>query len=146
MRWDNQMDCIPVGGGNDERPESTSLLLIATLATIAPAAAEDCDLKGAHWVCVPDAEAGNSFEQFLDRMHRAVDRAFTPPGGWQQNPAVPPESVPPRAATPATTRSMSQQQWKDAIIAEAEKFCAAYPNDPVCHFKDRASGGAPPTR
>ena len=75
---------------------TTSILLITTLATIAPVAAEDCDLKRAHWVCVPNADAGNSFEQFLDRMHRAVDRAFTPPGGWQQNPAVPPESVPPK--------------------------------------------------
>jgi hypothetical protein len=41
---------------------------------------------------------------------------------------------------------MTQQQWKDAIIAEAERFCAAYPNDSVCHFKDRASGGALPPR
>jgi hypothetical protein len=41
---------------------------------------------------------------------------------------------------------MTQQQWKDAIIGEAERFCAVYPNDPVCHFKDRAPGGAAPTR
>ncbi len=127
-----------------------SVMLIATFATIAPVAArEDCDLQRGHWVCVPNGDAANSFEQFLDRVHRAVDRAFTPPGGWQQNQqntVVPPESVPPRPPTPATTRSMTQQQWKDAIIGEAERFCAAYPTDPVCHFKDRASSGAPPTR
>jgi hypothetical protein len=62
------------------------------------------------------------------------DRVLTPPGGWRQETAVPPEPV------PQGTRLPQQEQWRNAIIAEAERFCAAYPTDPVCHFKDQGSG------
>jgi hypothetical protein len=27
-----------------------------------------------------------------------------------------------------------------SAIAEAERFCAVYPTDPVCHFKDQPPG------
>ena len=115
----------------------TVALAIATvLALIAPADSEDCDLQCAHWVCVPNQEPG-AIEQFLDRFHRTVDRVLTPPGGWQQQTAVPPEPV------PQGTRSLPQEKWKNAIIAEAERFCAVYPNDPVCHLKDQAPGAPP---
>ncbi len=115
---------------------TAALAFSAVLALIAPAGAEDCDLQRAHWVCVPKQEPG-AIEQFLDRFHRTVDRVLTPPGGWQQQTAVPPEPV------PQGTRPLPQENWKNAIIAEAERFCAVYPSDPVCHFKDRAPGAPP---
>lgn len=113
------------------RQVKASVALIM-LATVAPAFAEECDLQRAHWVCVPNQEPG-AIEQFLDRFHKTVDRALTPPGGWKQETAVPPETVP-----QAASRQPPQEQWKNAIIAEAERFCAVYPTDAVCHFKDRA--------
>jgi hypothetical protein len=39
---------------------------------------------------------------------------------------------------PQGSRQLPQEHWKNAIIAEAERFCAVYPTDPVCHFKDQA--------
>jgi len=125
-----------LNSSNKMRNIASSLALVAALGTIVPAAAEDCDLQRAHRVCVPNRDAVGSFGQFLDRVHRAVDRALTPPGGWQQNTAVPPEPVPPAPPAP-TTHPLTQQQWKDAIIVEAERFCAVYATDPVCHFKDQ---------
>jgi hypothetical protein len=113
---------------------TTSVAFAISLATAAAATAEDCDLQRAHWVCVPNQEPG-AIQQFLDRFHQSMDRMLTPPGGWRQETAVPPEPVP-QGARPAP-----QEQWRNAIIAEAERFCAAYPNDAVCHFKDRPPGG-----
>jgi hypothetical protein len=118
---------------------TTSVALAITLSMTAAASAEDCDLQRAHWVCVPNQEPG-AIQQFLDRFHQTMDRALTPPGGWRQDTAVPPESV------PQDSRLGPQEQWRKAIIAEAERFCAAYPNDPVCHFKDPGPGGATPAR
>ena len=31
----------------------------------------------------------------------------------------------------------SQQEWKQAIIDEAQRYCDFYPTDPICHFKDQ---------
>jgi hypothetical protein len=115
---------------------TASATLALTLATAASAAAEDCDLQRAHWVCVPNQEPG-AIQHFLDRFHQTVDRALTPPGGWRQETVVPPEPVPQSARPP------QQEQWSNAIIAEAEKFCAAYPTDPVCHFKERPPNTQP---
>jgi hypothetical protein len=47
---------------------------------------------------------------------------------------VPPELV------PQGSRSAPQEEWRHAIVAEAERFCAAYPTDRVCHFRDQGSG------
>jgi hypothetical protein len=82
---------------------------------------------------VPNQEPG-AIQKFLDRFHQTMDRVLTPPGGWQQEGAVPPEPV------PQVSRPAPQEEWRNAIIAEAERFCAAYPSDPVCHFKDQGSG------
>ena len=114
---------------------TTSVALAFTLSMTAAASAEDCDLQRAHLVCVPNQEPG-AIQQFLDRFHQTMDRVLTPPGGWRQDTAVPPESV------PQDSRLAPQEQWRKAIIAEAERFCAAYPNDPVCRFKDPGPGGA----
>ena len=37
-----------------------SLALAVTLATTAAAAAEDCDLQRAHWICVPNKNRARS--------------------------------------------------------------------------------------
>ena len=118
------------------RQLTASVTLAATLTTAAPAIAEDCDLQRAHWVCVPNQEPG-AVEQFFDRFRKTMGRVLTPPGGWQQETAVPPEPVPQGA------RPLPQEQWKDAIIAEAERFCAVYPTDPVCHFRDQPPSAGP---
>ena len=115
------------------RQLTASLALAVTLAMATTAAAEDCDLQRAHWVCVPNQEPG-AIQQFLDRFHQTMGRVLTPPGGWRQETAVPPAPVPQGASPP------QQEQWRNAIIAEAERFCAAYPTDPVCHFKDQPPG------
>src|ERR1700756_2944909 len=106
------------------------------LAAAASAKAEECDLQRAHWVCVPNQEPG-AIEQFLDRFHKTIDRALTPPGGWKQETAVPPAPV------PQGPLQLPQEQWKNAIIAEAERFCAVYPTDPVCHFRDQGPAKPP---
>jgi hypothetical protein len=110
------------------RQLTVSVAFAATLATAAPAKAEECDLQRAHWVCVPNQEPG-AIEQFLDRFHKTIDRALTPPGGWKQETAVQPAPVP--------QGQLPQEQWRNAIIAEAERFCTVYPTDPVCHFRDQ---------
>ena len=112
---------------------TASVAVAITLTLTAAATAEDCDLQRARWVCVPNQEPG-AIQQFLDRFHQNMDRMLTPPGGWRQETAVPPEPV------PQGSRPAPQEQWRNAIIVEAERFCAAYPNDPVCHFKDQGSG------
>lgn len=33
-------------------------------------------------------------------------------------------------------RAMTQEQWKRAIIDEANKYCTTYPRDEICHFKE----------
>lgn len=118
------------------RQFTASLALTVTLAAVTTAAAEDCDLQRAHLVCVPNQEPG-AIEQFLDRFHKTVGRVLTPPGGWQRETAVPPAPIP-QGAHP-----LPQEQWKNAIVTEAERFCAVYPTDPVCHFKDQPPSGRP---
>jgi hypothetical protein len=46
---------------------------------------------------------------------------------------VPQPSAPPAAAAPPP----SQQEWKQAIIDEAQRYCNSFPTDPICHFKDQ---------
>ena len=82
---------------------TTSVALAFTLSMTAAASAEDCDLQRAHLVCVPNQEPG-AIQQFLDQFHQTMDRVLTPPGGWRQDTAVPPESVPQELASgPAGT-------------------------------------------
>jgi hypothetical protein len=127
--------------GTDMRHRTASVALVATLATTALANAEECDLQRAHLVCVPNQEPG-AIEQFLDRFRKTVDRALTPPGGWKRETAVPPAPVLQDSGTRSGqyqgSRPLPQEQRKNAIIAEAERFCALYPTDPVCHFRDQA--------
>jgi hypothetical protein len=127
---------------------TASLTLAATLATIAPAFADTCHFDGRRWVCVQTYGSKETLQQFmLEKYRKAIERALAPPGGWRQGMLVPPQTLPPvpsvptpppaAAPAPAAPQSMTQQQWKDAIIAEAQRFCDTYPTDPICHFKDR---------
>ena len=67
------------------------------------------------------------------KIAKALSRALTPPGsrrGGATHPAVIVARPPPRARP-------SQEEWKWAIIAEAERFCATFPSDPNRHFRDQ---------
>jgi hypothetical protein len=44
-----------------------------------------------------------------------------------------------------TQPRMSKEQWKQAIIDEGNKFCNAFPNDDICHFKEPLPDERPPT-
>jgi len=67
------------------------------------------------------------------KLAKALSRAFTAPGGHRPAPPMLPAPLPgpPPQATP------NQEEWKRAIIAEAERFCATFPSDPICHFQDQ---------
>ena len=77
----------------------------------------------------------------------ALSRAMTPPTAPSMDRMVPPSPVPspgpqysqaapPPAAAPPPS---SQEQWKQAIIDEAQHYCDAYPKDPICHFQDEST-------
>jgi hypothetical protein len=75
----------------------------------------------------------------------ALSRAMTPPTAPSLDRVVPPAPVPPpgpvysQAAPPPPPAgpATSQAEWKRAIIDEAQRFCEAYPGDPICHFQDQ---------
>jgi hypothetical protein len=96
-------------------------LTLASLCLLSlPAAAQP---YGGYYQCRSDLEC---------KLAKALSRAFTPPGGYRAPPPIPPSPLPgpPPMATP------NQEEWKRAIIAEGERFCATFPTDPICHFKD----------
>ena len=78
-----------------------------------------------------------------DRYYR-----YYPPGvrpGYQpppvrSRPVSPPpmqESLPQRPAPiNGQQRGLSEDEWRQAIIDEAQKFCTSFPKDSQCHFKD----------
>ena len=78
-------------------------------------------------------------------MSYALSRAMTPPS---MDRIVPPLPVPSSSSIPSQERQAaplppearqpaSQQQWKQAIVDEAQRYCDAYPKDPICHFQDQ---------
>ena len=75
----------------------------------------------------------------------ALSRAMTPPTGPNMARVVPPAPVPPPgpsysqapAQPPSAPPPSSQQEWKQAIIDEAQRYCNSFPTDPICHFKDQ---------
>jgi hypothetical protein len=82
----------------------------------------------------PDGQYYRCRSELECKIAKALSRALTPPGGYHgATPPIPPSSLPapPPLATP------SQEEWKRAIIAEAERFCATFPSDPICHFRDQ---------
>ncbi len=52
-------------------------------------------------------------------------------------PPIPLPGQPP--AYVAQRPPMPQQQWKQSIIAEAQRYCEAYPRDGICNFQDSPS-------
>lgn len=42
-------------------------------------------------------------------------------------------------AAPPQRPQMNQEQWKQAIVAEAQRYCDRFPRDPLCHFKQIVS-------
>jgi hypothetical protein len=82
----------------------------------------------------PDGQYYRCRSEFECKIAKALSRALTPPGGYHgTTPPVPPSSLP----APPPGAPPSQEEWKRAIIAEAERFCATFPNDPICHFQDQ---------
>jgi hypothetical protein len=80
----------------------------------------------------PDGQYYRCRSEFECKIAKALSRALAPPGGYHgAAPPIPPSSLPAPSATP------SQEEWKRAIIAEAERFCATFPSDPICHFRDQ---------
>ena len=69
----------------------------------------------------------------MQNCEGAIPRPHAAGGYHGATPPIPPSSLPapPPLATP------SQEEWKRAIIAEAERFCATFPSDPICHFRDQ---------
>ena len=75
--------------------------------------------------------ASSAFQTMVDTMiYNALRPRYQPPPQivYVPAPPVPPPSV--------QQRPRSQQAWKESIVAQAERFCQAYPTDPICHFTD----------
>jgi hypothetical protein len=101
-------------------------ITLASLCLLSlPAAAQPYVPDGTYYPCRSELEC---------KLAKALSRAFTPPGGYHRaTPPIPPSPVPP--SPPLSTPS--QEEWKRAIIAEGERFCATFPSDPICHFRDQ---------
>jgi hypothetical protein len=102
------------------------VLTLASLCLLSlPAVAQPYVPHGGYYTCRSELEC---------KLAKALSRAFTPPGGYRgAAPPIPPSPLPapPPLATP------NQEEWKRAIIAEGERFCATFPSDPICHFRDQ---------
>ena len=107
----------------------TRVIIIASLALLVlPAMGQPYPPDGQYYRCRSEFEC---------KIAKALSRAFTPPGGYHGvTPPIPPSPMP-APPPPATPGQSSQEEWKRAIIAEGERFCAAFPTDPICHFRDQ---------
>jgi hypothetical protein len=117
-----------------------AVIVASTLTIVSAQAAEYrrfCTPQNQCFVCVrgqPSCE-----------VTYALSRAMTPPSPPTMARVVPPAPVP----SPAPSHSQappppagaapppSQQEWKQAIIDEAQRYCDSFPADPICHFKDQ---------
>ncbi len=117
-----------------------AIIVASALAVVSVQAAEYrrfCTPQNQCFVCVkgqPSCE-----------VTYALSRAMTPPTGPRMARVVPPAPVPPPAPPhsqpapppPAAGATPSQQEWKQAIIDEAQRYCNSFPSDPICHFTDQ---------
>ncbi len=116
-------------------------VVVASALTILPAHAAEyrrfCTPQNQCFVCVrgqPSCE-----------VTYALSRAMTPPTAPSMDRIVPPSPVPAPGSLsaqaapppPAAAPPPSQEQWKQDIIDEAQRYCDAYPKDPICHFRDQ---------
>jgi hypothetical protein len=115
-------------------------LVAASALLVAPAHAElrrFCAPQGQCFVCPRGQPACE--------MTYALSRAMTPPTAPSMARVAPPTPVPSpapeysQAAPPpaAAPQPPSQQEWKQAIIDQAQRYCESYPTDPICHFQDQ---------
>jgi hypothetical protein len=65
-------------------------------------------------------------------------------GYFDFDPFERPGSTRPSPPPPQQAQSrMTKEQWKQAIIEEGNKFCNAFPNDEICHFKEPTPDAQP---
>ena len=79
-------------------------------------------------------DPGRGFETMLGVIitNALRPRYQPPPPAYTYVPVTGAQPRSPGYAAPPRT----QEQWKAAIVAEAQRFCDAYPRDPICHFHD----------
>jgi hypothetical protein len=111
------------------------ILLPLLLALLAPSLAHGyelrrfCDRGGTCFEC---AKGTPTCE-----VTYALSRGLTPPTAPRINPMpVYPERVLPPAARPPAPRQRSEDEWRQSILDEAQRFCEAYPKNQQCHFKE----------
>ena len=93
--------------------------------------------------CLP-ASAGDRYDPgraaFDTMLNTLITNALRPPYRPPLLPYYAPQPYVPgpvAGALPAPQqRPHSREEWKAAIVAEAQRFCDAYPTDPICHFQD----------
>lgn len=114
-----------------------AVVIASTLIVVSAQAAEYrrfCTPQNQCFVCVkgqPSCEVTYALSCAMTppSMARIVPPAPVPSSAPSYSQAAPP---PPSAAPPP-----SQQEWKQAIIDEAQRYCDSFPNDKICHFKDQ---------
>ena len=116
-----------------------AVILASALSVVSAQAAEYRRFCRPHNQCFVCVKGQPSCE-----VTYALSRAMTPPTPPSMARVVPPAPVPPptysQATPPPPTAAApppSQQEWKQAIIDEAQRYCDFYPTDPICHFKDQ---------
>ena len=77
-----------------------------------------------------------AIQRFLDRFHQTMDSFWWVAAGDRDAARV----------SPARSASGIAGTVEERDHRRGERFCAAYPDDPVCHFKDRGSRGATRSR
>jgi len=86
--------------------------IIATAAILAATANADASC----WRCGPDNFIGPDVTAIIGRLAAVASGRYALP------PPPPHQSAPP-----------NEEQWRARIMAEARRFCTAYPNDEVCN-------------
>lgn len=72
---------------------------------------------------LPPSPSPNPGPMFPERQYRVE------PGSGAARPPPTAQQLPPRP-------QLNEEQWRQAIIDEAQKFCEAYPRDTQCHWKE----------
>jgi hypothetical protein len=80
----------------------------------------------------------NTLNALVSAFIMSAPPVYLPPGVVQYQQQALPGAYPaaPVYTRPPPARVLSQQQWKQQIVDAAQRFCNAYPGDPICHFQD----------
>jgi hypothetical protein len=117
------------------------VLLLALLSVSAAHAYEVrqfCDRGGSCFACVKGTPTCE--------VSYALSRGLTPPPAPSLNRILPPSPSPnpgplyperaqQRLPPSGQQRGLSETEWRQAIIDEAQKFCEVYPKNAQCHWK-----------